>query len=115
MHIPTGMIVRCQDGRSQQKNKEKALQILRSRMLELKQREEAEKYAAHRKSQVGTGGREEKIRTYNFPQNRITDHRINLTLYNLDSFIEGNIGQMIDAMQAADMEERLAEANLAGN
>ena len=114
MHIPTGMIVRCQDGRSQQKNKEKALQILRSRLLEKMQREEAEKYAAHRKSQVGTGGREEKIRTYNFPQNRITDHRINLTLYNLDSFIEGNIGAMIEAMQGADMEERLAEANLAG-
>ena len=80
MHLPTGMIVRCQDGRSQQKNKEKALNILRSRLLEAKQREEAEKYAAQRKSQVGTGGREEKIRTYNFPQNRLTDHRIGLTL-----------------------------------
>lgn len=112
MHIPTGMIVRCQDGRSQQKNKEKALQILRSRLLEQKQREEAEKYAAQRKSQVGTGGREEKIRTYNFPQNRVTDHRIGLTLYNLDNFIEGDIGELISALQAADMEERLAQANL---
>src|SRR5437870_4034118 len=80
LHIPTGTIVRCQDGRSQQKNKEKALNILRSRLLETKQREEAEKYAAHRRSQIGSGGREEKIRTYNFPQNRVSDHRIGLTL-----------------------------------
>ena len=111
MHIPTGTIVRCQDGRSQQKNKDKALRILRSRLLERKQREEAEKYAAHRKSQIGTGGREEKIRTYNYPQNRITDHRIELTLYNLDTFVEGNIGSMIEALQASDMEERLKEAS----
>ncbi len=114
MHIPSGMIVRCQDGRSQQKNKDKALKILRSRLLEKKQREEAEKYAAHRKSQIGTGDRSEKIRTYNFPQNRVTDHRVNLTLYNLDSFIEGNIAPMIQSLQAADMEERLKEASLAG-
>jgi len=113
MHIPTGMIVRCQDGRSQQKNKEKALNILRSRLLELKQREEAEKYAAHRKSQIGTGSRGEKIRTYNFPENRVTDHRIKMTLYSLDRFLEGDIDQMIHALQARDMEERLAEANLA--
>jgi peptide chain release factor 1 len=112
MHIPTGMIVRCQDGRSQQKNKEKALNILRSRLLEKMQREEAEKYAAHRKSQIGSGDRSEKIRTYNYPQNRVTDHRINLTLYNLDSFIEGNIAEMIQALQAADMQERLAEVSL---
>src|SRR5712675_1302874 len=91
LHIPTGTIVRCQDGRSQQKNKEKALTILRSRLLEVKQREEAEKYAAHRKSQIGTGDRSEKVRTYNFPQNRVTDHRIELTLYNLDRFMEGEI------------------------
>jgi peptide chain release factor 1 len=113
LHIPTGMIVRCQDGRSQQKNKEKALNILRSRLLEQKQREEAEKYAAHRKSQIGTGSRGEKIRTYNYPQNRVTDHRIELTLYNLDRFVEGDIEQMIAALQARDMEERLAEAKLA--
>jgi len=112
MHIPTGMIVRCQDGRSQQKNKEKALNILRSRLLEQKQREEAEKYAAHRKSQIGTGSRSEKIRTYNYPQNRVTDHRIELTLYNLDRFVEGDIEQMISELQARDMEERLAEASL---
>ena len=110
MHIPTGTIVRCQDGRSQQKNKDKALRILRSRLLEKKQREEAEKYAAHRKSQIGTGGREEKIRTYNYPQNRITDHRVELTLYNLDNFVQGYISPMIEALQAADMEERLQEA-----
>jgi peptide chain release factor 1 len=114
MHIPTGTIVRCQDGRSQQKNKEKALTILRSRLLEVKQREEAEKYAAHRKSQIGTGDRSEKIRTYNYAQNRVTDHRINLTLYNLDRFIEGDISEMIAALQTADMADRLAEANLAG-
>ena len=114
LHIPTGTIVRCQDGRSQQKNKEKALQILRSRLLEKKQREEAEKYAAHRKSQIGSGDRSEKIRTYNFPQNRVTDHRIEFTLYNLDTYLEGNITQMIDALQVADMAERLAAASLVG-
>jgi peptide chain release factor 1 len=115
MHLPTGMIVRCQDGRSQQKNKDKALQILRSRLLQKMQQEEADKYAAHRKSQIGTGARSEKGRTYNFPQNRVTDHRINLTLYNLDSFLEGNIGPMIEALQAQDMEERLAEASIGGS
>jgi peptide chain release factor 1 len=108
MHIPTGTIVRCQDGRSQQKNKEKALTILRARLLEKKQREEAEKYAAQRKSQVGTGDRSEKIRTYNYPQNRVTDHRIELTLYNLDRFLEGDIGEMIGSLQRSDMEDRLA-------
>jgi len=112
MHLPTGLIVRCQDGRSQQKNKEKALTILRSRLLEAKQREEAEKYAAQRKSQVGSGDRSEKIRTYNYPQNRVTDHRIELTLYNLDRFMEGEIQQMIDSLAQADMQERLAAANI---
>lgn len=112
MHIPTGTIVRCQDGRSQQKNKEKALTILRSRLLEVKQREEAEKYAAQRKSQVGSGDRSEKIRTYNYPQNRITDHRIELTLYNLDRYMEGDIQGMIDALSHADLQDRLAAANI---
>ncbi len=112
LHIPSGTIVRCQDGRSQQKNKEKALQILRSRLLERKQREEAEKYAAHRKSQIGTGDRSEKVRTYNFKENRVTDHRVGVTLYNLDSFMQGEIGEIVSALQAADMEERLAQANL---
>jgi peptide chain release factor 1 len=111
MHIPTGTIVRCQDGRSQQKNKEKALTILRSRLLEKKQREEAEKYAAHRKSQIGSGDRSEKIRTYNYPQNRVTDHRIELTLYNLDRFMEGDLGEMLAALQQADLADRLAAAS----
>src|SRR5215211_987792 len=110
MHIPTGRIVRCQDGRSQQKNKEKALSIMRARLLEDKQREEEAKYSAHRKDQIGSGGREEKIRTYNFPQNRITDHRIGLTLYNLDRIIEGDLGEMISSLQAADLQERLKES-----
>ncbi len=112
MHIPTGTIVRCQDGRSQQKNKEKALTILRSRLLEVKQREEAEKYAAVRKSQVGSGDRSEKIRTYNYPQNRITDHRIELTLYSLDRYMEGDIQHMSDALIHADLLERLKAAGL---
>ncbi len=113
MYIPTGRIVRCQDGRSQQKNKEKALKILRSRLLEDKKREEEAKYSAHRKSQIGSGGREEKIRTYNFPQNRITDHRIGLTLYNLDRMMEGDLSEMISALQHADLEQRLKESALA--
>ena len=112
MHIPTGTIVRCQDGRSQIKNKEKALTILRSRLLEKKQQEEAAKYSAHRRNLIGSGGREEKIRTYNYPQNRVTDHRIEMTLYNLDMFMEGRVDQMLDALLTSDMQERLAEAGL---
>ncbi len=112
LHIPSGTIVRCQDGRSQIKNKERALSILRARLLERKQHEEAEKYSAQRRGQIGTGGREEKIRTYNFPQNRVTDHRIGLTLYNLDRFIEGDLEEMINALQAADLAERLKESAL---
>ena len=108
-HLPTGLMVKCQDGRSQGKNKEKALKILRSKLLEAKIREEAEKYSAHRKSQIGSGGREEKIRTYNFPQNRLTDHRINLTLYNLDQVIAGGVDEVIEKLQAAEMEDRLAD------
>jgi peptide chain release factor 1 len=112
MYIPTGRIVRCQDGRSQQKNKEKALSILRARLLEDKKREEEAKYSATRKSQIGSGGREEKIRTYNFPQNRITDHRIGLTLYNLDRVMEGDLDEMILALQHADLEQRLKDSAL---
>jgi peptide chain release factor 1 len=112
MHIPTGTIVRCQDGRSQIKNKEKALTILRSRLLERKQQEEAAKYSAHRRSLIGSGGREEKIRTYNFPQNRLTDHRIDLTLYNLDMVIQGRIDEVLNALLQSDLQERLAEAGL---
>lgn len=112
LHLPTGKIVRCQDGRSQQQNKERALQILRTRLLQEKRREEEEKYSAHRKSLIGSGGREEKIRTYNFPQNRVTDHRIGLTLYNLDRVVEGNIQELIEALQTRDLEERLKSATL---
>ena len=115
MHLPTGKIVRCQDGRSQQKNKEKALTILRARLLEEKRAEEDAKYAAHRKSQIGSGGREEKIRTYNFPQNRLTDHRIGLTLYNLDRVMEGEITDLIAAIEAADTQERLEQSVSAGS
>ena len=110
MHIPTGMIVRCQDGRSQIKNKERALSILRARLLEKRQREEAEKYSAQRRGQIGTGGREEKIRTYNFPQNRVTDHRIGLTLYNLDRVMDGDLGELIHSLQTADISERLTQS-----
>src|SRR5712664_1888656 len=110
LHIPTGMIVRCQDGRSQIKNKERALSILRARLLERKQREETEKYSAQRRGQIGTGGREEKIRTYNFPQNRVTDHRVGLTLYNLDRVMDGDLRELIQTLQATDVKERLKES-----
>jgi peptide chain release factor 1 len=110
MHMPTGMIVRCQDGRSQIKNKERALSILRARLLERRQSEEAEKYSAQRRGQIGTGGREEKIRTYNFPQNRVTDHRIGFTLYNLDRVMDGDLGELIQSLQAADVTERLKQS-----
>src|SRR5213082_2466048 len=113
LHIPTGLIVRCQDGRSQIKNKERALSILRARLLERRQREEAEKYSAQRRGQIGRGGREEKIRTYNFPQNRVTDHRIGLTLHNLDRVIDGDLDELISALQAADVAERLKDSAVA--
>jgi peptide chain release factor 1 len=112
LHIPTGTIVRCQDGRSQLKNKEKALTILRSRLLEKKKQEEAAKYSAHRRALIGSGGREEKIRTYNYPQNRITDHRIEFTLYNLEQFVEGRLDEMVGKLQTAEVHDRLAEAGL---
>lgn len=108
-HLPTGIMVKCQEGRSQTKNKERALQILRAKLLEAKIREEAEKYSAQRRSLIGSGGREEKIRTYNFPQNRITDHRVNLTLYNLEQFLDGTIEEAIETLQTSEMEDRLAE------
>ena len=111
-HKPSGLTVRIADERSQIKNRAKAMTVLRSRLLERKIAEENAKYAAHRKDQIGTGDRSEKIRTYNFPQNRVTDHRIELTLYNLDRFMEGDIEQMIGELQVRDMQERLAEASL---
>jgi peptide chain release factor 1 len=111
-HIPSGIMVRCQDGRSQTKNKEKALTILRSKLLEAKQQEEAAKYSEQRRNLIGSGGREEKIRTYNFPQNRVTDHRIGLTLYNLEGVLAGQVSELVEGLQSSEMEERLQEAGL---
>ena len=111
IHKPTGLIVRCADERSQQKNRLKAMTVLRSRLLERKVAEENAKYAAQRKDQVGTGERSEKIRTYNFPQNRVTDHRIEVTLYNLANFVEGDLDPLIDPLMTHDMEARLAALN----
>ncbi len=108
LHKPTGMIVKCADERSQIKNKAKALKVLRARLLEQKEREEREKYAAHRRSQVGSGDRSERIRTYNFPQGRLTDHRINLTLYNLPDLMDGHLEPVIAALLEADRRERIA-------
>ena len=108
IYKPTGMIVRCADQRSQQKNKARAMTVLRSRLLERKVAEEHAKYAAQRKSQVGTGERNERIRTYNFPQNRVTDHRIELTLYNLPAVIDGDLDGVIEPLIQHDQEERLA-------
>ncbi len=111
-HIPSGLTVRCADERSQLKNKAKALTVLRSRLLELKIAEENAKYAAHRKQQVGTGERNEKIRTYNFPQNRVTDHRIEVTLYNLSTFIDGDIDELVVPLMTNDMEMKLADLKI---
>lgn len=112
LHLPTGIIVRCQDGRSQQKNKEKAMTILRSRLLEAATQSQADEYSAHRRSLIGSAGREEKIRTYNFPQNRLTDHRIGLTLYSLEQVMQGQIEELVLQLQASDMEERLKSEGL---
>ena len=108
IHKPTGMIVFCADERSQIKNKARAMTVLRSRLLKLREEEERAKYAATRRSQIGSGDRSERIRTYNFPQNRLTDHRIGLTLYNLPQVMEGDIEDIIAALQKADYEEKLA-------
>ena len=97
-HLPTGLVVSCQDEKSQHKNKAKALKVLRARLLDMIQQEQQDKTAEDRKSQVGTGDRSERIRTYNFPQNRVTDHRINLTLYKLDEILQGEINSIIDPL-----------------
>ena len=107
VHRPTGLEVRCQDERSQQKNRAKAMKVLRSRLLERKIAEEKDKYDARRSQQVGTGERSEKIRTYNFPQNRVTDHRIDLTLYNLNNVIEGDLDPIINPLLAHELDEKL--------
>ncbi len=110
LHRPSGLIVRCADQRSQQKNKARALTVLRSRLLEKKTAAENAKYAAQRKAQIGSGERNEKIRTYNFPQNRVTDHRVELTLYNLAALVEGDIDSLIEPLMAWELEEKLAAA-----
>ena len=112
LHRPSGLIVRCADERSQQKNKVKAMKVLRSRLLDRKVAEENAKYAAQRKAQVGSGERNERIRTYNFPQNRVTDHRIELTLYNLPAVLEGDLDGIIEPLMAHDLEEKLAALKL---
>jgi peptide chain release factor 1 len=112
IHKPTGMIVTCMDQRSQLKNKERAMKVLRSRLLDQKIAEEQAKYAAQRKSQVGTGERNERIRTYNFPQNRVTDHRIELTLHSLPSIIEGDLDGLIQPLLDHELGEKLAAAGI---
>lgn len=106
-HIPTGTVVECQDERSQHKNKDKALRVLRSRLYEAEVEKQQAAIAADRKSQVGTGDRSERIRTYNFPENRVSDHRIKLTLYKLDQFLNGDMDEVLDALIAADTAEKL--------
>lgn len=109
-HLPTGMVVECQDERSQYKNKDKALKVLKSRLLKEKQDKQASEIAENRKMQVGTGDRSERIRTYNYPQGRVTDHRIGLTLYKLEEILNGSLDEVIDALVAADRAEKLKES-----
>ena len=108
-HKPTGIVIECQEERSQFKNRDKAMKMLRAKLYDMKQTEQNEKIASDRKSQVGTGDRSERIRTYNYPQGRITDHRISLTLHSLESFLNGNIDDMIDALLTADTAEKLKQ------
>lgn len=110
-HIPTGIVVTCQDEKSQLKNKEKALKVLKSRLYDYYQSQADEAYAQSRKSQVGTGDRSERIRTYNFPQGRVTDHRINMTIYNLEGFLDGDMMQIIEALRLADQNSKLTGEN----
>ncbi len=107
LHIPTGIVIECQDERSQFKNRDKAMKLLRTKLFDLKQSEQNEKIASERKSQVGSGNRCERIRTYNYPQSRVTDHRIGLTLHSLESFLNGDIEEMIDSLATADASEKL--------
>lgn len=110
-HIPTGTVVECQDERSQHKNKDRAMKILRSRILEAENQKRADEIAGERKSQVGTGDRSERIRTYNFPQGRVSDHRIGLTLYRIDAIMDGDLDELIDALITADTAEKLKADN----
>ncbi len=109
-HLPTGLVVICQNQKSQLMNREEAMRVLRSRLYDMEAGKKAAERAQERKNQVGSGDRSERIRTYNFPQNRLTDHRINLTLYNLDLVMEGNLGQVIEALKIAAGEQALQEA-----
>lgn len=104
-HVPTGIVATCQDGKSQNSNKDKALKVLRTRISDLKRQEEEAKYSGERKSKVGTGDRSERIRTYNFPQSRVTDHRIGLTLHRLDQVMNGDITEIISALSIAEQAE----------
>jgi len=106
-HLPTGLVVSCQDEKSQLKNREKAMKILRARLLDLKRREQEAEQAAARRSQIGSGDRSERIRTYNFPQGRVTDHRINLTLHRLEAVMDGDLDELLDALQEADQQARV--------
>lgn len=106
-HLPTGIVVQCQDERSQIKNREKAMRVLKSKLYDKMQEDADKEYSAARRSQVGTGDRSERIRTYNFPQGRVTDHRINLTLYSLENFMNGDIDEMLDALRIADQTAKL--------
>ena len=106
-HIPTGIVVQCQDERSQIKNREKAMRVLKSKLYDKMQEDADKEYSAVRRSQVGTGDRSERIRTYNFPQGRVTDHRINLTLYSLENFMNGDLDEMLDALRIADQTAKL--------
>ena len=110
-HLPTGIVVTCQDERSQIKNREKAMKVMKSRLYDYYNSKYQSEYAANRKSLVGTGDRSERIRTYNFPQGRITDHRIGYTVYSLEDFLEGNIGDLIEALAIADREAQLTEGS----
>lgn len=111
-HIPTNTVVECQDERSQHKNKDKAMRVLRSRLYEAEVEKQNAEIAADRRSQVGTGDRSERIRTYNFPENRVSDHRIKLTLYKLDQFMDGEMDEMLDALILADTTEKLKQASM---
>lgn len=111
-HIPSGMVVECQDGRSQHANYDKALTVLRSRLFEMELRKQSDEVSAHRKSLVGSGDRSDKIRTYNFPQSRVTDHRINKTVYNLDAILDGDLNEFIEALQIADNAEKMKDERL---
>jgi peptide chain release factor 1 len=111
-HLPTGIVVTCQSERSQHQNKEKAMMVLRAKLYELARREQEEKISSERKNQIGTGERSEKIRTYNFPQNRVTDHRINLTIYNLQAVLDGNLDLIIPKLMQYDIEQQLKELGI---